>query len=1566
MTSRTSMFQSTYQPKLQRNKCTWVLPHEFPENDGLAVLGNLQALLSDPAVSGCDIDFRNVEWVDTQPLLCFGLVFAESQLTRDHIILNLGSTRERYSTSGHRIFLKFFAEQGFLTTFSNYVQFRYEGEIQEDVQALRLRLAAVPQATHFLNADCIRARIIRVDHFKNDRSALQGEVEKLLKEAQDLSSKSAFGSDPLARDILFQKLRKILYELVLNVAEHSHPAGEPSCAGIYARVRGPKPLVERNAKAWTELFKKSTDIFGQRDFSPNPYAEWLELFICDIGVGLTANIQDWKLSRDHLDYEKLEKAKKAKNPFQSIVHRLFRTSFSRYPRHDAERTAVTGLQHLGHLLAVGGDYCHIYTRYSKIDTEICSWAGGCHPWGNYIVSHRDISDTNQPMNRKYKGLNPVPGTAYAFSIQPDHSNLSEGPWNIPDQDGRQKILEALKIQTSFEPPVATEWYDRCNSHSCLPPEVDEPPVPPLEVIVLRPPRLVNKQDLAKWLFLVAGDSLDSPKMPVTTFVLSDLSPFQTLTFHDLLLNLHVRKETLLDVYLVSENWAVECVMTENGVQKFVSAKEKAENFLKSTNNMPFTAANLAILLRQMDSEIFWDLETKQIPAPFFNKPVDWYASKNKEQAIRLQRYLDFPLALIESKRYHACLRALSRCLALYPEYNAIGADDLVASLVRDAKLNSYTRGNKKNAPDIIIGSIAVTAGTVDRLKKDSNRESIQIMIHGDANEEQDSTSLAALLWISQLPEETVQDPPKVKNSGVHPWRRIPNTPYIAPLGEQSISILRYKRKSDGRLDFDKPLYYGRTPEEMYNDFQRLGILKTGHWKYASRHDLLTVNMRLAFRYSFLELGPLYAWLNEQFRYFFAKKDKRQPRAQFLVYPSHPVTDTMLDRIRQDSAFSDTLPEGGMIPIKFLGQSTVSPLLTSHLVAHRIETLVKKHGWQTWAAVFFDDGTITGKHLRETTQFLQGLGAGYYAIVLLDRSGLPVQENVFETFNERHKRFWRWDVPGLGNKRNCPLCQALAIVQTYAQELSSERQKKRLKEWMEIWKVRDVDLEWHKGCLPQVPLTPPLKITFGVDEDEGGERHEKRIVLGSSTAAASLLMELTRLTTRADVTMKKAEKVASDHPDAALEMVASQLLLFLDELSSQEKMERFKKLLAYIWSRSDETEATSLAGLCFTLVDIDILEGLWKICRNDLLPKQHIGNLDATLASNFVRSKYEFETGVPYKLSENASDKEKQNFIMLGVSHGMKQAVSSFLVNLYRNPSNENHLSAHSTEIKKRLSDLMEKDFDDNAKRHLVEKIIKDMELTEQILRDLQSNLIIQEQEEKLDELSNVTNELKNYLKKAYDLPEKTATLLEKLLYGNRKQQGLVTAAGEEMFRQFCDTDEFDNKFIAIMVRGIQQKWREFVNVKKVEGENKIAVERWLHINNEVITPVICCSKNDSLVGIWLYCDSLIRGVLEDTFKNVFHAKGKIQDPFRNENKEDDLQAHMWWRIENDGNFALLTTANASANKKISLQQNANIAGLERAGGKIGEIEIEEISKDLLIAYTEIRIPLHSHFIKETS
>jgi hypothetical protein len=1563
-----------YRPKISDKECIWKLPVEFRENEGLAILGLFKNSITRKDIKICKIDLGLVEWADPLPLLYLGLIIAESEISREKIIVNLGSLNKTHSTQSHRIFLKFFAEQDFLVALSEHVIFRLEGKLEKDVTELKYRLISEPQSTHILNASCISAKLIRVDEFRDNQELLQQKVESLVLEAKERSIFSAFGAEPLARDILFQKFRKLLYELILNVAEHSSLNKDVVYAGVYARIREPKPPIEENATTWAKLFDETKNIFGQKHFRPNPYTEWAELYICDIGDGLTSQIDKWKVEDDPELEKDLQTAKKSKNPLQSIALRLFRKPLSRHARHDVNRTAVTGLQHLGHILTIGGDYCRIYTQKG-------CWIGDHLPLSN-SYSRKDIRDKR--VEPKFAELVPVSGTAYAFSIQPNHQNLSEEqtPWTYPNNHERSTIVNELITQAAHSENDDVEYFDRQSSRNCVPPNIgDLSPTPP-KVMVLRPPRLTNKIDISKWLVLVAGDPSRPPLRNVNELLMVDLSPFQLLTFRELLLNVQINDGAKLDIFLVSENWAVTCLESIKGSRKFTENRAKAAQFFSENTRRSFSARELAVLLRQMDSEVFWKPAEENEQEPFFNKPIIWTRSKDDGKSITLQRYLDFPRALSNPQRYRACRHALRRCLALYPAYQAVPADNLVVTLVKDAILSAYTKEVKTEKNLLIIGSVAVTSGTVDEQKKSTSNESMHILIHSESPNTQRPKVLSALLWVSQLQKEN-QLLKVEKSSNNKPWRRIPNTPYIAPLGEQSISILRYKRKSDGSLNFEDPIYE-RTPENTYKDFQRLGILKAGHWRYGSRHDLLTINMKLAFRFSFLELGPLYNWLRSEFKKLFSIEGTSQrAEAQLLIYPSHSVTDILIDRIRQDPGFEGLLPEGGMVPVKFLGMHTVSPLLASHLVAYQIREQVSRLGWKTWKSVVLDDGTITGKHLRELTQFLQGLGAqGVYTIAFLDRTGLPAQELVFERFFERHKRFWRWDVPPLGNKRDCPLCQALSIAQTYAHRLPSDRQKNRLEMWTDILQVRDVDTEWHHGGIQSRRLSPPLKITFGVDENSEGHRKEKSLAIDNSTTATSLLLELTCLTTRSDVAIKKAKQIENYNPEASLEIVSCQLLLFLDELGHKEKLNRYIFILETICSQTISTDVTALCGLCFTLADHELIKELWKHLAENILKKKRIKNLDAIITINIINSRYTFITKEKYVIRNDANEIERDNYILSGGATGLHRIVHHFLETLYRNPTKPDRRNAHTTEIRTRLINL--KNLNTSISLEIIldriKEVFHDMKLVEQIFLDLQNELIVKSSVEymavftsQINQLEILTNILSSKIDEKSTIHQiiSLTNIILNSLYGRQQrvsenEEGLLEIIGNQLFKYFQSNKDIDNGFVAKQSRSIRRRWPDILAAKAASKKNEQAMSRWSDDNGNIIYPEILCSEGEKIDEIWLYCDTYISHIIEDTLSNVFHASCLVFDPWDIDSVQKEgthKKAHLWWRIEKNKNYVNLKTANASENQMVSLQQTVNIAGLERSGGSI-QVDIKENRYEQNVVYTTLRLPLAVSFIKE--
>ncbi len=1549
--------------------CKWTLPSDFNENFGQSSLGVLQQHLDSPDVRSCFIDMQNVTWGDPVPLLCLALVLAGSNLNKNQITIHLGETEDigTEKNRDHRIFLKFFATQEFLSTFSPYTNLTYtvfgkRQNVLTDNNQLRLQLASIPLASYLNNAECIHAKIISVGEYKNNLPGLQRKVDELLAEMKDYTDGVTLVSNPVDREALHQKVKKILFELLLNVAEHAYPGRNHCFAGVYARIRAARPPQISEAKRWCDVFEKKTlSIYGQKTFRPNHYSDWMELYICDTGIGLTDKIQQWSVPKQDLAAQQvLAKAQKAKNRFQSfminrfqsICTHIFRSSFSHRERHDEQRTAVTGLTHLGHLLRLDQDHCRMYVYERQYPG---GWIGDHHPWtNNNTYSRKEIITTlirNKP--ETYGHLRPVTGTVYAFALQPgkDGSSCCNECCSLGD-DGRKMVIDTLRQKTIFTGNRLTiAWFDRQIMDKCVLPDIEELVAPEYDVIVLRPPSQMNKFDIAKWLAFIVGIPHNQPRVVCRNFFLVGLSNYQLLVFYELLRHVRVSQHTELNWYLVSDQWDACCLSTRKGEQSFVISQEKARQFLQ-TADINFSITDLALLLRQMDSEIFWQPSPGTGVDPFFNRPVIWKENSEHEPEIVLPRYLDLPVALIDPEKYHACLRALKRCLALFPGYRPIPADDLVRSLVREAGMSIQ---HKQQSSTIMVGSIVVTGKTLENLSQNQSPV-LHILHHCEVNYSQQVKPLVALLWKSSVSDQSAS-----KGELPTPWRRITSTPYIAPEGERSISIFRYRRNDDGSIDFNKP-YYARTPEDTYSDFERLDLLKIGHWHYGPRHDLLTINMRLAFRFSFQELGPLYLWLRKEFEHFFSNKPNAE--AQILVYPSHPVTDTLFDRIRRDPGFQDEiLPEGGMIPIKYVGRKTVSPLLASHLVKERIESVLKRHSWQEykWSVVLFDDGTISGKHLRETTQLLQALKAEkVYLMVTLDRSGLPVQEEVFGKFLARHKRFWRWDVPGLGSQGKCPLCQGLAVAETYFYQTTAPTIKQRLKIWQELWQLRDIDTQWFSSDLKSTRnINPPLEITFGIvskqdaKESKTEKPKEKRLKFISSAHATALLMELTRLTPRADVAMKKAMSLYKDsYHNAAIEIISTQLFLFTDEMTDKELQQRYAILLEWLWDEEKVSGVTALAGLLFMIIENRFIESTWSHAK-ELLANKLMRNSDIAIIISYLCKKRENLSGEIY-FPDGSNKIEIQNFLLLERPGDLQLSIKTLLSLFISNPARPTQIYTHPTEFRRLLRDIA----DGDRRKEKFVRIRERINQLYKVVNDLTINFFVfdlsPEDKKQFDrflegDISSISSEPFNFF---FGVEESFMDRVINSLFFNIKES--------EDFDKILDFNMFSpEKWKIIVEEKIQFYDKKSISHDEIKTwtDQRGGSTKWNGLGPIIKHSIITIQKDK-----WIYCDRFFREAVRDILSNVLYAinesDGMIKDPFRDSSSSIE-RAHLWWRIMDEEDFIVFETANATESIKIDFKNHTSFFRVELAGGKISSPKVNDG-----IAFTRLYLPKTSFFLGE--
>jgi len=1531
---------------MESTEVTFRIPAEYRENEALEYLGALQDSIADTTISSIAIDFTKTIWADPLPLLMLMLSLTQHAHENLKFRVNLG-THAHGASAPHRTFLKYLASQGFLDCFPASAAIRVDRKDWSDRRALRDKLSSTSDELRHRNSDCIHAELIDLSKTPGGDDAFHALVERLVAQAAQRALQPLFGGNPRVRDVAFQKLRKLIFELLLNVAEHAYATSDRRWAGIYARVRLKRPPIEHETTDWNELVKHDREIFGYRQFAPNPGADWLEVFVCDVGCGLTSQLHEWDVPIERPDLIKMiEAARKSLYPLESLAPRLFREPFSRLPRHDASRSSVTGLQELGHVLGLGEDYARVYS-------DSGTWIGGWFPWK--VATHGSVKN----LNRDRRGLVHAAGTGYHCCIQPPHRNLEfkEPTWVAATQSHRQAILAGLMSQRAASPPGQLVWCDLRHegppSDEALAEAIDGG----VDVLAVRLTRLMSKQDIARWISLVAGSRGKEPQLSVGMLLLGEVTPFQALALHEFLRTISVWIDSDVRVLLVSEGWFASALHTTAGSARFVEDTDCSERFFRFDQpETTFNAKHLALLLRQFDSEIFWSSLDEH--ALFQAARIEW------SDGVELERYLDLVQALSDPRCYRAAKRALRRTMELYTELVPVAADELVRSLVADAYASSYARSvspDAKREDHLLVGSVSVTFDSVGkhRCRRDLKiREVIHLFVHTENSLRNSHREASALLWISELPEDarhvvsTSSD-----RSGQHCWKRIPYTPFISEHGDKSLSILRYPRDHTGGLRFEDS-YYGQTPHQMYRDFSRHKVMGLGHWAQGNRHDLLTLNVRQAYEFSYLENGHLKHWMLEKFRHFFLTTDpNRFLPASILVYPSHSVTDALIARIKDDPEFKDCVPPGiPFIPIKLIGRRSSSPFLFSPTVESHVRKVVPRS--EFWSAVIFDDGTVTGKHLRELKEYLITLGARrVYSLVILDRTGRPAHEGVIEHYQEQNPRFWRWDIPGLGAARNCVLCNALSIAQTYAHRLPSSIQSSRLRSVIETWKPRSVDRDWHTSRIESTQFKKPVRVTFGVYNDQSGVAQENPLFLNDSTAVASVSIELTRLTTRSDVALSKAQLIGDKSVNAAAEIVACQLLLFLDEFDYWKKRERYQFLLKTIWEAWPESAVTGLVPLCFALLDHELLDDVWTDCHSNLLRKHVCRNSDALIATNILLHRREFIRNKSYELADDATAEEEQNYVLLG--RGELPSILGRFVSLVGSPSAACSVSSHVGVFLGTLDKLI-KGMSDAKTAHrdlaFVQQQAKEMGEVVDALVGERVVLVESDRERCISKINAVCDAISHLVDlSGTELLTRLNTdvsphlsELRDLAFGNNSPDVLsakvYTSLAKEIARGTLIVELLNDE-----MRQVLDRWEDTVTSKQYI----LGLDSWSR------KPRIRCAVESKWTrGMTVYWDRNVKSVLRDIMNNVLYRSKEIENPWLPSGSS--RKADLWWNVSmKENKMLIIAFENATASRSFLLKYTPSQAGLERVGGSIDRLEFRSEGTVRI----SVRIPLFTSFSK---
>lgn len=1505
-----------------------------------------------PAAHAVVVDFADVEWADPLPLLSLSALLRQMSHVATEIHVEFG----RFSpTSEHLILLKFMANQGFVDllgkTPNSRLLFRDEEDrrsIEYQVDELRQRLGSFHQDTHYQNADCILAKLLPVQELRTGRKTLQTAVEELVREADRRAIYSAFGSEPISRDRLLQKLRRLLLELIDNAVEHAYDHQEEGCVGIYARIRGARPVESSLAERWDGLLQRERlECPTLSRFEPNPAALWLEVFVCDTGRGLLHDMRKWRVPPNNPKLAKLlRRASANRNPLQATSRLLFQEPLSRHDREGSPRTTVTGLQYLGRVLGIDRDFARIYTNHE--------WAGSTHPWNPESINNFRTSRDSE----EFAGKRAAPGTCYAISIQPEGASVQypEKDWIVVGDTGREQIIAALAEPPLHEYPPEITFYDRRRREdTCAVPEEwktgplsEEGSHPP--VVILRPPRSVTKRDFGAWLQAVAGLPAVPASRPAAIFIIAELTPFQAMTYSDFFQRVRLNAGHSLQLFLVAEDWAV-CCLSRDPTNRYRLAPDlaTAQAFLDHANHtLGCTAALVARILRRADSRIFWLDKAGQpkLSDVFVHGRIRWCETNERPGDFPdfIDGYLDLTQALVDPDCYRACRRALRRFFALFPALEPLATDVLVESLIEDATRGLYRHDGWPRRPKnrVAVGSVRVTSSTVNRFRTRTDlavEREVYLFIHpSSGHTDPDAGHIALMDWTP---------PPAVLPPVDDLYHRIPGSPFIGEHGERAISLTRFWPRDQNGKEFATS-YYGRTPDQTYTDFQRLGALKLGHWTYGTKHDLLTINLSRAFELSCLDHGPMIEWLEQQLYLLFdpSRSTDGKARACVLVYPSHAVTDQIIAHFQGDDRRSRLLPWAGVFPVKFLGAKTVSPFRASPLVSKRMSDAIRSalsgdHGNRAHAGVvILDDGSLSGKILREMTQLLQSLGANTVdTLILLDRTGLPIHDDVMKRVLARHHRLWRWDVPTLGHERSCTLCAAIGRTTAMSVHIYSPSARTRLREWSALWKPVPVNSEWDKAGLTSQPFKEPIRKRFGIFRQDDGYDTCHYVTHGNSTSFAAMAAEITRQTTRSDWALRKSEQLGvAEGPQAAIEILCSQLLLYLDELSYWERRDRFWALLSLLFRSENDTPATALAGICLALVGDDMVVDIWDNCKAELLRQKRLQTTDARLGLLILKVVRErVAPDIPDRMSDQPTEAERYNYLLLDTERGFKKELAKLLELIGTDGG-----PAHVSDLMRYLRHLMDSAVTtaSEAERHIsticllldrltdtlqglhAGKYLLDARLPPDPAGD--AHAIVEQRECKPS-----PNQM-DILIAAKDW----ATHLSSLVFGDDTRNECIA---KNYWR--CFTIRItEGKQIAALLDAARPRllgeWPRIVAEKQQRHEH--IASRWTTHNAGGRLAEIRCGDG----GVWrtsqtVYYDFLVEQCIVEILSNCLHAPATIGHPWSTDTGYLQQQADVWWRARIRYGHLFIWFANACATERVPFKRGSlAIAGVERVGGRI--------------------------------
>jgi hypothetical protein len=1012
-----------------------------------AHFGVIQKALRNKVLRGnpigkCLFDFSNCIWADPLPMLYLILVATEFSDNGGKVNLILPEQNEQSAR-----FLKYLGKEGFLYLFDDISE-----NISDNIGVIdKTKIDGYKDLSAqlaYVDSTLIPAQLFRISSYK--------EINDWVETNHDLLASLLIAKVPgWAIDDILYRLKIFLIEALFNIFDHAYPNSENCYAAIYVRYR--KGLVginheERNALQpvlWKESDNNICPCFPKYFLESREGC--LEAMVADIGIGMSTTLSS------------IIKTKKG-GPKRSFPYACELVFIDGMRKESAENlTRCGGLHLLGRLLSENNDFIR--------GRDEDSWYGAALPL------KRKSTDTHRLAYGFDRCGMPVEGLSWTTRLSwlapTDTEGL--GVWKKWKGDSAKnpvlKELQSNKVDSGqfsdlvFKDDRFEGLFGWLNKFEI---EGNEKQF----IYLVKPGR--SKNDI---LNSIEKISSRFPPSLTLNLIIGDIPSHEAVTYAAALDNLTVdfrqkwpkvfSKITLITQQLSA--FVLTYKITTNG---FEYRKEITDSFFSYDPSGEFDpSSNVRCYikwLRYHDSGIFWRhiIEKHNNDHTYIGGKIKW-SPEGKE----INGYLDFAQTLTDMSVRHLYKITLERlpCLKHDARCELVAMDNHVRELVTHYNSTTLPRLRGKSKFAIYIGSVEVTGFTRD-MAVSGQISTDYLPIHFFRHIESSVDTAHLFLWPQQ---DWLRK--HFKHEKLY-YERIDKSAVIAKGGWSSFQLPRF--------DKNKQSFYGQTPKDTYDHWQDPNpcIMKVGHWCYESNHDLLTVNLWNALKYSFITWENLACFLMKTFfnalgikdpkrlteegRLWFEKIRKNNRSKSWetcaIIYPSHPNTDFTIKHLLDSVTEESRRKIIAVRPIrKTRGRSA---FLISPSVIERIKKLIDDSHSKN--ILLFDDALISGRTNLELEHLLFSIGAkNVYTLVVLERRRLPGEASQKKTT----LAYWRLDVPVIGNELTCPICRVLDKIKQFSTCIISREAKKRIDEWQDEWKLSSPLTDWTSHGLSPVAI-----------------------------------------------------------------------------------------------------------------------------------------------------------------------------------------------------------------------------------------------------------------------------------------------------------------------------------------------------------------------------------------------------------------------------------------------------------------------------------------------------------------